>query len=280
MTTPALTFREVDLVSGRQWRRALALMDSGQSPAAAAEKTECEIVSYKLAFDILPNKITLFCGNSAPTLSTLLTAMMGLTLPKRGIIFMHNPISNQEINLTRCRPAELRRIYQDVIACWLKEPVLMPFLSLEENILLPLKFRLLPKTARADKLAHAIHMAGLQHGLNRLPGSCDPLALKQATLARMLITSPRILYFYDPLGGLTQDSRDSFLKTLQALKTRHKKTLVMAVSEPEHYLSLADYVGVLHAGQMRHFGTKAAYLKTRVSKQNADALHMPEDSSG
>jgi putative ABC transport system ATP-binding protein len=109
---------------------------------------------------------------------------------------------------------------------------LLPVLTAERNVELPL---LLSKLGKADRLAHvhtALNLVGLGDRMKHKPRELSGGQEQRVGIARAIVTDPTLLLCDEPTGDLDRKSGDEILDLLQALNKQHGKTIVMVTHDP------------------------------------------------
>lgn len=109
---------------------------------------------------------------------------------------------------------------------------LLPVLTAERNVELPLLLTHLPKADRRKHVAAALEIVGLTHRARHYPSTLSGGEQQRTGLARAIVTDPTILLCDEPTGDLDRKSGDEILDLLQALNREHGKTIVMVTHDP------------------------------------------------
>ena len=109
---------------------------------------------------------------------------------------------------------------------------LLPVLTAERNVELPL---LLTRLGRADRLKRvhtALSLVGLGDRMKHKPRELSGGQEQRVGIARAIVTDPTLLLCDEPTGDLDRKSGDEVLDLLQALNKQHGKTIVMVTHDP------------------------------------------------
>ncbi len=165
-------------------------------------------------------------GPSGSGKTTLLNLIGGLDRVTSGSITVGNDRVDQMSN--RHLPAWRARHVGFVFQFY----NLLPVLTAERNVELPLLLTHLPKAARRKHVAAAREIVGLTHRARHYPSTLSGGEQQRTGLARAIVTDPTILLCDEPTGDLDRKSGDEILDLLAALNREHGKTIVMVTHDP------------------------------------------------
>jgi putative ABC transport system ATP-binding protein len=126
---------------------------------------------------------------------------------------------------------------------------LMPVLTAEKNVELPLLLTHLSKAERRKHVETALNVVGLSHRNGHYPRTLSGGEQQRVGIARAIVTDPTLLLCDEPTGDLDRKSGDEILSLLQALNRDHGKTIVMVTHDP-HASARATRVVHLDKGQL------------------------------
>ncbi|MBN1513302.1 MAG: ABC transporter ATP-binding protein [Phycisphaerae bacterium] len=109
---------------------------------------------------------------------------------------------------------------------------LLPVLTAERNVELPLLLTHLPKADRRRHVAAALEIVGLTHRARHYPSTLSGGEQQRTGVARAIVTDPTLLLCDEPTGDLDRKSGDEILDLLAALNREHGKTIVMVTHDP------------------------------------------------
>jgi putative ABC transport system ATP-binding protein len=126
---------------------------------------------------------------------------------------------------------------------------LLPVLTAERNIELPLLLTPLSKRERMKHVETAINVVGLSHRSRHYPRQLSGGEQQRVGIARAIVTDPTILLCDEPTGDLDRKTGDEILALLQALNREHGKTIIMVTHDP-HASARAKRTVYLDKGQL------------------------------
>src|SRR5687768_2822106 len=131
MTAPAVTFKHVDILFGRQARASLELLDKGATRDDILNSTGAVLGCADATLDVGEGEISVLMGLSGSGKSTLLRAVNGLNRPVRGEVLLRD--KDAVIDMARCDLKTMRRIRMLRVAMVFQQFALLPWRSVEEN---------------------------------------------------------------------------------------------------------------------------------------------------
>ena len=114
---------------------------------------------------------------------------------------------------------ELGMVFQDAN--------LFPWLTIEDNIALPLELRKVPKAERLARARELTKLVGISGFEGRWPKELSGGMRQRAAIARALSYNPKILLMDEPFGALDAMTRDAMNLELQSIWTKTRKTIVL-----------------------------------------------------
>ena len=110
---------------------------------------------------------------------------------------------------------------------------LMPVLSAQRNVELPLLLADMSARERAQRAQVALELVGLSDRAAHKPNELSGGQQQRVAIARALVSDPRILICDEPTGDLDRKTADEVLRLLQSLNRDHGKTIVMVTHDPK-----------------------------------------------
>ncbi len=126
---------------------------------------------------------------------------------------------------------------------------LLPVLTAEKNIELPLLLTHLSKAERRQHVEVAMKIVGLSHRARHHPRQLSGGEQQRVGIARAIVSDATILLCDEPTGDLDRKSGDEILGLLQALNREHGKTIIMVTHDP-HASARARRTLYLNKGQL------------------------------
>jgi putative ABC transport system ATP-binding protein len=182
-------------------------------------------------------------GPSGSGKSTLLNLIGGLDRPTKGTVTVAGERTDQlsDRRLAAWRARHVGFVFQLYN--------LLPVLTAERNVELPLLLTHLSRTERKQHVQTALAMVGISQRSQHYPRTLSGGEQQRVGIARAIVTDPTLLLCDEPTGDLDRKSGDEILDLLQALNREHGKTIVMVTHDP-HASARASRTVYLNKGQL------------------------------
>jgi putative ABC transport system ATP-binding protein len=165
-------------------------------------------------------------GPSGSGKTTLLNLIGGLDRPDRGEV----TVAGERIDrLSSGRLAKWRARNVGFIFQFYN---LLPVLTAERNVEVPLLLTKLGAKERKRNVAAALELVGLADRAKHKPTELSGGQQQRVAIARALVSDPRVLVCDEPTGDLDRETSESILALLQLLNRKHAKTIVMVTHDP------------------------------------------------
>lgn len=196
-----------------------------------------------LSLEVAKGEFLALMGPSGSGKSTLLNIIGGLDRVTRGSVEIGGDQIGEmsETALAAWRARHIGLVFQFYN--------LLPVLTAERNVELPLLLTHLSKAQRRKHVEVAMHAVGLSHSMRHYPRTMSGGEQQRVGIARAIVTDPTILLCDEPTGDLDRKSGDEILNLLQALNREQGKTIVMVTHDP-HASHRASRTVYLNKGQL------------------------------
>ena len=178
-------------------------------------------------------------GPSGCGKSTLLRLVSGLTPASAGSIAVNGmtPVNAREL---------MSFIFQDA--------TLLPWRTVEQNVGLGMELEHTARHARRDKVAKMLELVGLTHVAQRYPRQLSGGMKMRVSIARALVSRPRILLVDEPFAALDEMSRDRMNEELLRLYLEHHWTVMFVTHSVAEAVFLSTRIVILasHPGRVAH----------------------------
>ena len=178
-----------------------------------------------VSFAIQPGEFLALLGSSGSGKSTLLNLMAGLDRPTSGSIRADGS------NLNELSPLDLARYRRNTVGMVFQSFNLLPRMTLEENVELPLRLAEVERSERAARVREALERVGLEKRFGHRPSELSGGEQQRTAIARALVNRPRILFADEPTGNLDSATGEAILSLLREIQSHMGMTIVMVTHE-------------------------------------------------
>jgi len=179
-----------------------------------------------LELEVAEGEFLALMGPSGSGKSTLLNLIGGLDRPTSGTVEVG------EVNIGTLPDSKLTTWRARHIGFVFQMYNLLPALTAERNVELPLLLTSLSKARRRQQVAMALELVGLADRMKHYPRQLSGGQEQRVGIARAIVTDPTLLLCDEPTGDLDRKSGDEILDLLCALHSQQGKTIVMVTHDP------------------------------------------------
>ena len=183
-------------------------------------------------------------GASGSGKSTLLHLMAGLDRPTSGTM------ETQGRNLADMSSEELAAHRRKTVGMIFQAFHLLPRMTLEENVELPLRLAEVPRDARPARVREALDRVGLAARASHRPGELSGGEQQRAAIARALVNRPSILLADEPTGNLDSRNGAEIMRLVGELNASLGMTVVLVTHEQKLAAGFAERMLVLADGRL------------------------------
>ena len=179
-----------------------------------------------ITFDVRPGELVCIVGPSGCGKTTLLKCLSGLLPPTAGSVVL----DGSEVTAP---PAKMAVVFQEYGRS------LYPWLTVRDNVGLPLKARGVPRAERARVVEEALHEVGLGHALDTYPWQLSGGMQQRVAIARAVAYQPEVLVMDEPFAAVDAQTRAD----LEDLVRRVWRDLGVTVLFVTHDIDESVYLG-------------------------------------
>jgi putative ABC transport system ATP-binding protein len=178
-----------------------------------------------ITFDLEPGDFLAILGPSGSGKTTLLGLLAGLDLPTSGTVHLDGQ------NLGSMNEDERARVRVEKIGFVFQSFQLIPTLTAQENVQVPLELRAEPDAGRrAEELLIRVGLGGREH---HYPAQLSGGEQQRVALARAFSVRPKVLFADEPTGNLDANTGTTIIELMTALNTGLGTTLVLVTHDLE-----------------------------------------------
>jgi len=189
-----------------------------------------------LSLSVAPGEFVSVLGASGCGKSTLLKMIAGLS-----------PISGGSIRIDGRAPEGAR----DAVSFVFQDSTLLPWRTVARNVELSLEFEQVPRPQRASRVAAVLKLVGLEEVHDYYPRQLSGGMKMRVSLARALVTTPRLLLMDEPFGALDAMTRNRLNEELLALKAQQQWTTLFVTHSITEAVFLSNRIILMGANPGR-----------------------------
>jgi putative ABC transport system ATP-binding protein len=197
-----------------------------------------------VSLDVRAGEFVALLGSSGSGKSTLLNLLAGLDRPTSGAIHV------REKNLAELDAVELARYRRDTVGMVFQSFNLLPRMTLEENVELPLRLAEVERGEREARVAEALEHVRLGARRKHRPSELSGGEQQRGALARALVNRPSILFADEPTGNLDSVNGEQILLLLQEIQVSMGMTVIMVTHERPLAERFANRIVMLADGRL------------------------------
>ena len=192
-----------------------------------------------ISFHVNRGEFVTLLGPSGCGKSTLLRLVSGLS-----------SVSNGFIRVNGMTPENAR----ELISFIFQDPTLMPWRTVEENVGLSLELEHAARPLKIERVARMLDLVGLKQVAHSYPRQLSGGMKMRASIARALVSRPRILLMDEPFAALDEMTRDRMNEELLRLYEEHKWTVLFVTHSVAEAVFLSSRIVILspHPGRIAH----------------------------
>ena len=188
-----------------------------------------------VSLDIYEGEFCAIVGTSGSGKSTMLNMLAGLEKPTKGLVVINGA------HIEKMNENELVKFRRDHVGFIFQSFNLLPTMTAQENVALPLTFRGTEKKERLKKAGELLELVGLPDHKKHKPNEMSGGQQQRVGVARALVVDPEIIFADEPTGNLDSNTSKDIMNMMQKVVKEQNKTLVM-VTHDNNLAAVADRV--------------------------------------
>jgi ABC-type lipoprotein export system ATPase subunit len=203
-----------------------------------------------VSLEVRAGEFVALLGSSGSGKSTLLNLLAGLDRPTSGAIHV------RDRNLGALDAVELARYRRDTVGMVFQSFNLLPRMTLEENVELPLRLAEVERAEREARVGAALDRVRLGARRKHRPSELSGGEQQRGALARALVNRPAILFADEPTGNLDSVNGEQILLLLKEIQESMGMTVIMVTHERALAERFADRIAFLSDGKLISDGNR------------------------
>jgi NitT/TauT family transport system ATP-binding protein len=231
------TMPEIDAVTAAQNKPQPILHIAGLSKKYRTKSGERQVLD-SIDLGVERGQFACIVGPSGTGKTTLLRCIAGLLQPTAGTVTIDGDVVTSP-------PAQLAVVFQDYSRS------LMPWMSVDGNVQLPLRSRKLSKAERIERAQTALRAVGLRDAGRHYPFQLSGGMQQRVAIARALAARPDVLLMDEPFASVDAQTRAELEDLVLGLRTEFGVTVLLVTHDIDEAVYLGDKVVVLTGAPSR-----------------------------
>ena len=211
-----------------------------------------------LSFSVKPGELVALLGPSGCGKTTALKVVAGLLSPTGGDV----RIGGESVLGV---PPERRGA-----AMVFQKSLLFPHMTVEGNVGFGLRMRGVPRGEARERVERALKRVRMEGFAGRKPGALSGGQQQRVTLARALVTEPRLLLLDEPLSALDANLREGMRELVKEVQREGGYTTVFVTHDQEEAVVLADRIALVTGGPLRMYDRPEAFYERPANREVAE----------
>jgi glycine betaine/proline transport system ATP-binding protein len=250
---PAVEFRDVDIIFGKDTREALAMLDKGATRAEILSKTGNVLGCAGANLTVQEGEISVLMGLSGSGKSTLLRAVNRLNVVSRGSVLVRD--GDEMVDVVTCDAKALRRLRQHAVAMVFQQFALLPWRTVAENVGFGLELAGMAEKVRRARVDGQLKLVNLDQWAGKYAHELSGGMQQRVGLARAFATEAPILLMDEPFSALDPLIRTKLQDELLQLQSRLKKTILFVSHDLEEALKIGNTITIMEGGRIVQSGS-------------------------
>lgn len=248
-----IEIKHLDVVFGNKPERALPMLDKGLGREDILEQTGLVVGVKNANVRVEKGDICVLMGLSGSGKSSLLRCINGLNPITRGEINLE--YQGRMVNFATASDATQRELRMKTISMVFQKFALMPWLSVEKNVAMPLEIQRLDKKEIKRRVDEQLELVGLSEWATHLPSQLSGGMQQRVGLARALASESDILLMDEPFSALDPLIRNQLQDELLQLQKTLNKTIIFVSHDLDEALKIGNHIAIMKDGEIVQHGT-------------------------
>ncbi|MGD9164664.1 MAG: choline ABC transporter ATP-binding protein, partial [Chromatiales bacterium] len=247
-----IEIRNLDVVFGPNPAAGLDLLDQGLEREEIRQKTGQVVGVKNASLQVDKGEICVLMGLSGSGKSSLLRCVNGLNPVTRGEVRIQH--EGAMVDFVKADKATQRDIRMRRISMVFQKFALMPWLTVERNVSMPLEIQKMHKTEIKRRVDQQLELVGLSEWRNLKPGELSGGMQQRVGLARALSMETDVLLMDEPFSALDPLIRTQLQDELLQLQQELKKTILFVSHDLDEALKLGNHIAIMKDGEIVQHG--------------------------
>ena len=250
-----IEIRNLYKIFGPHPRKAMSLLEQGQTKEEIFEKTETTIGVQDANFKIYPGEIFVIMGLSGSGKSTMVRMINRLIEPTSGQVLIDGE------DITTMNTEQLVKLRRSKLSMVFQSFALMPHMNVIQNAAFGLEMDGVDRGTREKRALAALEQVGLATWAESMPNELSGGMQQRVGLARGLAVDPDILLMDEAFSALDPLIRTEMQDELLKLQAKAKRTIVFISHDLDEAMRIGDRIAIMEGGRVVQVGTPEEILQ-------------------
>jgi glycine betaine/proline transport system ATP-binding protein len=247
-----IEIKNLDVVFGAHPEAAFPLLEQGVDREVIREKTGLVVAVKDATLTVKKGEICVLMGLSGSGKSSLLRCVNGLNPVSRGQVNIEH--DGDMVDFASADKAIQRDIRMRRVSMVFQKFALMPWLTVERNVSMPLEIQGVEKSEIMRRVDEQLEVVGLSEWRNLKPGKLSGGMQQRVGLARALSMETDVLLMDEPFSALDPLIRTQLQDELLQLQQKLKKTILFVSHDLDEALKLGNHIAIMKDGEIVQHG--------------------------
>lgn len=268
-----IEIKDLDIIFGKEKKRALRALKSGKSKAEILDATGCTVAVQNADISVKEGEFFVVMGLSGSGKSTLLRAINRLNTPINGEVLVNGEdvLKASEKRLLEIRREEFAMVFQHF--------GLLPHRTVIDNIGFGLEIRGMDKNKRHEIARDTMKLVGLEGYGSQMVSELSGGMQQRVGLARAFANDPGVLLMDEAFSALDPLIRNEMQDELISLQKKMKKTIIFITHDLDEAIKLGDRIAIMRDGAIVQIGTSEEILTNPANDYVKDFVESVDRSN-
>jgi glycine betaine/proline transport system ATP-binding protein len=247
-----IEIKNLDVIFGSSPEAAFPLLDQGVNREEIREKTNLVVAVKDATLTVKKGEICVLMGLSGSGKSSLLRCVNGLNPVSRGQVNIEH--NGAMVDFASADKATQRDIRMHRVSMVFQKFALMPWLSVERNVSMPLELQKLEKSEIKRRVDEQLEVVGLSEWRHLKPSKLSGGMQQRVGLARALTMETDVLLMDEPFSALDPLIRSQLQDELLQLQQKLKKTILFVSHDLDEALKIGNHIAIMKNGEIVQHG--------------------------
>jgi len=266
-------------VFGPDPQSVLALLEQGKSKDEIGAETGHTVGINNASFELDPGEVFCIMGLSGSGKSTLIRCVNRIIEPTSGHIYIKDPDSGSEREITAMEPDDLRELRAHHMSMVFQHFALFPHRTVIDNVVYGLEIQGRERDEARKAGQEVLDMVGLGGWGHVYPAQLSGGMQQRVGLARALATKAKILLMDEPFSALDPLIKVNMQQSLLDIQQELRRTILFITHDLDEAMRIGNRIAIMDAGVIVQIGTPEEILVNPKTEYVADFVEHADSTN-